>query len=96
MNEIKAIMMSKSEFLSLPNGERMESNKKSQPPGPSERKTKVPQQENPPKRKLWDRPVPPLEHQWIRNTQLPLELNKIITAQWEHNWPQFVPEKEDY
>ena len=23
-------------------------------------------------------------------------MNEIITAQWEYNWPQFAPEKEDY
>jgi len=93
----EAIMMPESEFLSLPNGGRMEEpNKKTQPPGPSERKTKVSQQGNPTKRKLWDIPVPPPEHQWIRNPQLPPELNEIIAAQWEYNWPQFAPEKEDY
>ena len=52
-SEIETIMMPESEFLSLPNGGRIEEpNKKPKPSGPPERKTKVPQQGNPPKRKL--------------------------------------------
>jgi hypothetical protein len=46
--------------------------------------------------KLWDRPIPPPEPQWIRDPRLPTELNEMNVAMWDYNWPQFTPAKEEY
>jgi DNA-binding protein YbaB len=33
-------------------------------------------------RKLWDRPVPPPDHQWVRDPRLPVELNEMNACRY--------------
>ena len=47
-------------------------------------------------KRLWDRPIPPPEPQWIRDPRLPTELNEMNAALWDYNWPQFKPAEEEY
>jgi hypothetical protein len=49
-----------------------------------------------PRRKLWDRPVPPPDLQWIRDPRLPAELNEMNAAIWDYNWSHFAPKGEEY
>lgn len=47
-------------------------------------------------RKLWDRPIPSPKHQWVRDPRLPVELNEMNAAMWDHNRPQHMPKEEEY
>jgi hypothetical protein len=53
-DKIEAVMITKSEFISLSNGGKVEdpSDEKIQKPGSSKKKTRVPQQRNPPTKKI--------------------------------------------
>jgi hypothetical protein len=48
------------------------------------------------RRELWDRPVPPPDHQWMRDPRLPVELNEMNASMWEYNWPHFAPIVDEY
>ena len=93
-------MMPESEFISLSNRGKVEESNKGIPNlGTPKDKKRVPRQRNPSTKRtkeIWDRPVPPPEYQWIKNPQLPAELNEMTAALWEYNWPQFTPDKEEY
>ena len=89
-------LMSESEYLQRSQeGEEMQPNMKRITTKHSQRekieKIDKNQQDITKERHLVDRPVPPLENQWVNDPRLPDEMNQLMAMRWSQCWQRQTP-----